>query len=199
MVAVAQQRDKSDEEAKVSISPRRLCPCLRTVPVLELAITERGQDMGHGHMVTRQFLFVCLCACEFLCLCVCEFLCLCVCVSLCLCACGSFCLCVCVFVCLCLQTLSLLEAITERGQDMAHGHKAIRSDQTDGWSHTLPRHNMCCSYIDITHLERAIFDTCLSTLGGIHMQYTRPLMSSSFNQKGSFGGLSTSKQELLIF
>ena len=131
-----------------------------------------------------------------LCLCDCVLVSFCVCVFVCLCACGFF---VCVFVCLCLQTLPLLEAITERGQDMAHGHKAIRSDQTDGWSHTLPRHNMCCSYIDITHLDGAIFDTCLSTLGGIHMQYTRPLMSSSFNQKGSFGGLSTSKQELLIF
>ena len=80
-------------------------------------------------------------------------LCLCVCVLVSLCVCVLVGFCVCVFVCLCLQTLSLLEAITERGQDMAHGHKAIRSDQTDGWSHTLPRHNMCCSYIDITHLD----------------------------------------------
>ena len=123
--------------------------------------------------VTRQSVFVCFCVFVFLCFFVCVLV----------------CLCVCVFVCLCLQTLPLLEAITERGQDMAHGHKAIRSDQTDGWSHTLPRHNMCCSYIDITHLEGAIFDTCSSILGGIHMQYTRPLMRSSFNQKGSFRGL----------
>ena len=119
-----------------------------------------------------------------------------------LCVCVSLCLCVSVFVCLCLRTLPLLEAITERGQDMAHGHKAIRSDQTDNWSHTLPRHNMCCSYIDITHLEGAIFDTCSSILGGIHMQCTRPLTSSSFNQKGSFGGLfhiTTRPLDLLSF
>ena len=95
----------------------------------------------------------CLCVCVLVSFCVCVFVSFCVCVFVCLCVCVLVGLFVCVFVCLCLQTLSLLEAITERGQDMAHGHKAIRSDQTDGWSHTLPRHNMCCSYIDITHLE----------------------------------------------
>ena len=141
--------------------------------------------------VTGQSVFVCLCFCVFMCSCICVSVffvsqcvrvsvCLCVYVSFCLCVCVSVfcmsvCLCVCVAVCLCLRTLPLFEAITERGQDMAHGHKAIRSDQTDGWSHTLPRHNMCCSYIDITHLEGAIFHTCSSTLGGIHMQYTRPI------------------------
>ena len=114
------------------------------------------------------------------------------------------CLCVCVSVCLCVCVCRLCPfwRRSPRGQDMAHGHKAIRSDQTDGWSHTLPRHNMCCSYIDITHLEGAIFDTCSSILGGIHMQYTRPLTSSSFNQRGSFGGLfhiTTRPLDLLSF